>query len=298
VAETETFYSDTGWHYLVGVFDNGVQRLYKDGVLVDTANSDGAHPYDFTGRPVNIGFNSTGFYDGKIDDIKIYNYARTQAQIAWDFNRGKPVAHWRMDEATSGAANGQTIYDDSVHDNDGTANYGANLTGMTWTTGKFSGALDFDGVDDLVSIGNTLPTLTEGALEMWFNRDTSLSGYQMLFTDGGSQLEMCYSTNSLVFYVNNVGVNTASANNNGTWQHVVGVFSETGNYQKMYLNGVEVASSTYPGDATAATRYLGSRNSLYPFDGKIDDVRIYNYARTADQIMQDYNQGLAAKLGE
>ena len=32
-------------------------------------------------------------------------------------------------------------------------------------------------------------------------------------------------------------------------------------------------------------------------DGLIDDARIYNYARTADQIKQDYNEGAAVHLG-
>jgi len=35
-----------------------------------------------------------------------------------------------------------------------------------------------------------------------------------------------------------------------------------------------------------------SVKKIIPGDG------IYNYARTAEQIMQDYNQGLAAKLGD
>ena len=34
------------------------------------------------------------------------------------------------------------------------------------------------------------------------------------------------------------------------------------------------------------------------FNGLIDDARVYNYARTADQVMQDYNAGEAARLGD
>ena len=242
---------------------------------------------------------SSGYkFDGPIDDVKIYAYERTQAQIAWDYNRGKPVAHWRMNEATTGSANGQTIYDDSGNGKNGTGNYGTNATGMTWTTGKFGGALDFDGVDDYVTIGNVIPTLTEGTLEMWFKRDTSTATYQMMFTDSGSQFEMCYASNTLQFYVDNSVLSTGSANNNGVWQHVAGTFSLSGNIKKLYLNGAEVASGAYTGDATAAVRYFGSRAGSYPFDGSIDDIRVYNYARTADQVKQDYLNGAAARLGD
>lgn len=38
--------------------------------------------------------------------------------------------------------------------------------------------------------------------------------------------------------------------------------------------------------------------SVKEFSGLIDDVRIYNYARTVEQILQDYNAGAAARLGE
>ena len=41
---------------------------------------------------------STQQYQGKIDQVKLFNYARTQAQIAYDYNRGGPIAHYKFDE--------------------------------------------------------------------------------------------------------------------------------------------------------------------------------------------------------
>jgi len=45
--------------------------------------------------------------------------------------------------------------------------------------------------------------------------------------------------------------------------------------------------------------YIGdsSQGGMYNFNGSIDDVRIYNYARTPLQILEDYNEGAAAHLG-
>jgi len=34
------------------------------------------------------------------------------------------------------------------------------------------------------------------------------------------------------------------------------------------------------------------------FDGAIDDVRVYNYTRSASQVLVDYNGGFAVRLGE
>ena len=44
------------------------------------------------------------------------------------------------------------------------------------------------------------------------------------------------------------------------------------------------------------THYLAigaSDGGSEPFNGFIDELRIYNYARTAEQIKQDYNQGMS-----
>ena len=34
--------------------------------------------------------------DGYLDDLKIYDYARTPAQVAWEYNRGGPVGYWKF----------------------------------------------------------------------------------------------------------------------------------------------------------------------------------------------------------
>jgi hypothetical protein len=49
-----------------------------------------------------------------------------------------------------------------------------------------------------------------------------------------------------------------------------------------------------PPERSIAYGEIGVKN----FNGLIGDVRIYNYARTAEQILQDYNAGAAARLGD
>ena len=87
------------------------------------------------------------------------------------------------------------------------------------------------------------------------------------------------------------------------WTHFVFVFDriDTGKAYA-YVNGVrqsgEVDISSVAGSIdTAQAMNIGS---IYGWqtDGILDDVRIYNYARTAEQILQDYNAGAAARLGD
>lgn len=64
------------------------------------------------------------------------------------------------------------------------------------------------------------------------------------------------------------------SNNGNVWQHI----SITG-----------TADTTISPDLID----IGKASTNY-FLGLLDDVRIYNYARTQEQIQQDYNQGFSA----
>jgi hypothetical protein len=70
------------WHHVVGVYDGSQMRMYVDGKL------DAARPWNkgigSNDWPVYIGENAerTGrFWNGLIDDVRIYNYALKEADI-------------------------------------------------------------------------------------------------------------------------------------------------------------------------------------------------------------------------
>ena len=61
------------------------------------------------------------------------------------------------------------------------------------------------------------------------------------------------------------------------------------------INGKEdnTKNDTTGGVAFSANLSLGGHSWDRYFNGLIDDVRVYNYARTTEQIYQDYNGGLS-----
>jgi hypothetical protein len=78
------------------------------------------------------------------------------------------------------------------------------------------------------------------------------------------------------------------------WNHIAATFQA--NDARIYVNGVQVGSNTSLANLKSVTGTLRIgmySNSTY-YNGLIDDVRIYNYARTPSQILQDYNAGLSA----
>ncbi|MCD6166783.1 DUF2341 domain-containing protein, partial [bacterium] len=59
-----------------------------------------------------------------------------------------------------------------------------------------------------------------------------------------------------------------------------------------------VCTADYSGSTANDILYLGSASSTAGFfGGKIDDFRIYGYARSPDQVKIDYNAGFGIKLG-
>ena len=269
--------NDGSWHYVVATYDRSDQlKLFIDGVQdgsVDISAESGVNidnSYKFligaltetgTGNPIN-------FFPGIIDQVRVYNYARTPAQIAWSYNRGKPVGWWRLDENT-----GTTAYDASGNTNNGT------LTNMDTSTdhvaGKRNNALDFDGTNDYVDIG-TGPT-SVNAISFWIN-PTTTTEYMVNLTGTSDYIWVNAGTitatglTSPTTYVNGQVSSTLSA---GSWQHVVVTTATAENASNLDIG------------RTADANYM---------QGKLDDIRLYNYVPTNKQILDIYN-GDALRFG-
>ena len=74
--------NDGKWHHTVGVYDGNKLYLYVDGELDVSAPATGS--MDRNGWEVLIGDNAERpgrFWNGLIDDVRIYNYALTAEQI-------------------------------------------------------------------------------------------------------------------------------------------------------------------------------------------------------------------------
>lgn len=72
------------WHHVAGVFDGGVLRMYLDGAF-ETEISTGPIEYAdddlLVGCDINLG-GPGDFFDGLVDDVRIYNRILTAAEIA------------------------------------------------------------------------------------------------------------------------------------------------------------------------------------------------------------------------
>jgi beta-galactosidase len=74
--------NDGKWHHIVGVYDGNKIYLYVDGEIDVSTTTTGS--IDRNGREVLIGENAERpgrFWNGLIDDVRIYSYALSEAEI-------------------------------------------------------------------------------------------------------------------------------------------------------------------------------------------------------------------------
>jgi hypothetical protein len=295
--------SPNQWYHLVGTYDgSNLIKIYVNGVLKNTGSQQSLASSGT--KEFRIGLESAiRQWNGLIDDVRIYNRALSAEEVRYHYNRGGPVAHWKMDEGS-----GSTAYDSTENDNDGTL-YGEMATSTThgWVEGKYGSALSFDGVNDYVNCGNIVGldvadlNITIGA---WVktnvtapDTDVGMRIFTTYRASDSSRFSVGMRANKAFSYVNPAGGEFLGTSdiNDGNWHYIVTTYN--GVTQKLYVDAVEENSRNFDlvDEFFSQVDVIGAFHSTDGFwNGYIDDLRIYGYARTPEQIRQDYNAGLSA----
>jgi len=207
------------------------------------------------------------------------------------------VGHWSLNEGI-----GTTADDNSDNNNIGTLQPSCPNCPL-WATGKFSTALQFDGVDDYVDIGTGFTDTIEGsgAITAWVYRTGNTGGIFARSTGGGWPDERL-----VVFFRSDTnewgwslsggagvqnpqwGISTFPADR---WVHFSLVWD--GSSVKTYLDGNKFddrAQSEVP-EVTGVKTRIGWTEGLAGqiFNGIIDEVYIYNRALSDSEITQLYS---------
>ncbi|TAE68714.1 MAG: BspA family leucine-rich repeat surface protein [Bacteroidetes bacterium] len=160
--------------------------------------------------------------------------------------------------------------------------------------------ISFDGLNDNVNIPHN--SLYDGTnaltLEAWVYK-VNTNGVAMIHKWKTNQFTLEIYFDKLTFVLGG-GQGSISSSNNfplNQWVHCVGVFNGTQMliYENGVLTGSKAASGTIPTDAFAYDMTIGSRSETPAgyFQGNIDEVRIWNTARTQAQIRESMHLTLA-----
>ncbi len=322
------------WYHVAATYDGTIARLYVDGVQSATDSYSLSINNDTREFYIGENSQTTGRqWTGAIDEVRVYNRVLTATEISALYGAGSAkfttpsstglVGYWSMDDATS------TIVSDlSGSGNNGTMSGFSNQSTASsgWGNGKRGKALVFDGANDRVSLGqNKINTQLQGAsgvtISTWIKYDTLTSGQDdnAIFTHGinlganGSYLNLRGDVGSegKVNAIFRSGTGDPLQRKSsaiqlvaGRWYHVVSVADFPNDLSYIYIDGVlsggaqatAFTNNTYVGGtASVGTDSIGTDlDGVTPFDGAVDDVRIYKRALSAAEIAGLYRSGQVA----
>ena len=313
----------SGWNHIAISWNNSLGRynIFVNGQEpanvygASTSGNPHVHVNDFTINNLWFCRNHNNVYGKcKLREVRIWNISRTQQQIQENMyknvtgNESSLVGYWKLNEGS-----GLIAYDLTENNNHGTINgatwkyENANLPVPVSTVPGDKWALSFDGVDDYVDCIGTSSLLTgikTGTIEILVNipsipvnpdsifgfRNDSDSDFYIVILHTGNLELRCRTVNGYI------DLSPSYSDFYGKFVWIS--FVRDGVSLKGYINGIEVASRNdmYDQNWVESNNFcIGVRKPGsvdFFLKGKLSNARIWNVARTQQQIQENMYKNL------
>jgi len=253
-------------------------QVYKNGGNLSESSASWTSGWS-TSAALTMGVNSSlaGDFDGRMTEVGIWNRELTSLEVASLYNQGMPTN--LLVNRNNYQSGNPTLFNTKQ--------------------------VDFDGVDDVLNIGNpsVLNFTSDFTISMWIRSNVNTDSYNGLFTKyGGSagwdlilsagKVRMALRGTSAI----DTGGGSGSDLRDGNWHHIVAV--NTNSDIKLYLDGVLIQTQTGTWTPTTTTNdaLIGERGGIPNFDGDISQVGVWTGTLTADEVSSLYNHGLPIDL--
>ncbi|MES2516678.1 MAG: LamG domain-containing protein [Bacteroidota bacterium] len=314
------------WHQITMVYNGTALSVMVDGNFVGTKPA----VISRTKNYLNIGgkIGSTGFFKGKIDDVRIYNRPLTQTEVRATKNRSVSktenglVAYWKMDEGV-----GQKVFDNSsvptIANIYGGAKFSTDIpevynAGVSDVTGyyvidginysttesfratpirnfDFNSAVEFNAADKSYGNLTNYDIPDTATVEVLFH-PFDLKSRQTVLSKGN--LYELYVDNSKL-YLNLNGNVSDLGTIKAKYYHVAVAMDNTHGTAKVYLEGELKTTVSFTGTSNWAVGnpWLIATNSTDAITGKfytglIDEVAIYKTALPQNEIQRHFVVGI------
>ncbi|MBP8000546.1 MAG: hypothetical protein KA314_12365 [Chloroflexi bacterium] len=321
------------WTHAAATYDGTTWRLYLNGNLEATL-AVGQTPRSDSLQHAGLGtaFTSAGaaagFFAGVVDEARVWNIARTQAEIQTGLGQeivtaSGLIGRWAMNEGA-----GTAVADSSGSNINGTA-----VNVPTWVAGSpfaVPDALFLGGTNAYATFGNNATLgLAQFTLETWFRRDgaglttsTGTGGVTAipLITKGRGENDNSNVDMNYFLGLTTLGVLTADFEEgaggaspglnhpvvgttpvvNGVWYHAAATYDGTtwwlylnGNLDGTLVVGQPVRSDSIQ-HAALGSALTSTGAAAGFFNGALDEVRIWNTARSQAQIQASLNSQITS----
>jgi hypothetical protein len=280
------------WHHIAFVYDEAVPAViaYLDGVEVDRAEEFLEYILPGHDEEIYLGATRTAIgeqiFNGEIDEVAIYTHALSAEQIAEHYSASfpeeypakvvadEPKVYWRFEDDFKDEMGLYDLLPSGVRYVPGPGD-----SGNYALAGRVS---HFDALN--------LYFFESFSYEFWFNPiGLSDKSYVLFRRVGGTQQAVIYAYNAdRLEYFSEYDPNRPGAtvpNQTDRWYHAVFVYDDLVPEMRVYLDGEPVDSK--PGAAAigdGSELHIGGSDQGDNFNGYIDEVAIYDYALTEEQI--------------
>lgn len=292
-------------HFTVSYnFDTDLCELFIDGIVSNTGNTTLNNNYEGGGKTYigKLSKDNNTFFKGNLRDFRLWSKPRNSAAILTSINqslRGTEsgiMANWRLDEATGTEAKD---YIRSRH---------ATIKNAVWEISPKGSSYRINNEPLVISAGDMAFTQeNDFTIEFWF-KGSNTNAFVSLFSNGkGDSTDVnpeikwnIEKDPSGKIFVRHRGQNFEAVSTNyfdGNWHHFALVMQRATSIVA-FVDG-EQQKSTFPGDFKmfgGDKIWLGARGyqplvgpTVYDraFNGYVDEVRIWNSARTQAQVERD-----------
>ncbi len=284
--------------HIKSIYANGIEQSSDTLSINLSLNTENAHTI---GRYT---YTESQYFKGRIDEVRIWDHARTQEEILADMHTDLTgteeglVAYWNFDDGTAndGTANG---YDGSLMGD-------AVITQSDMTNINYS-FLSLDGDGDYVTLPQ-IPPQTSYSVSFWFSPsatwDSSAVDRQIIYEANGPQPDTYVQLNddgTVRYRTFTTPLNNLCSITDkwiaGAWYHITVTYDSISHIKSIYANGIEQSSDTLSINLSLNTenahtigRYTYTESQY--FKGRIDEVRIWDHARTQEEILADMHTDL------
>ncbi len=314
------------WQHVAVIYNEaaGWVKFYKNGVEYTSSLSGHSAAVKF-GIGCSQQAGPTQFFQGAIDEVRVWNVERTQTQIQNSMyselvgNEANLLAYYNFNQGTaSGSNSGVTTLTDVTGNGHNATLSNFALTGSTsnWINSTWmqppGNGLYFDGSNDFMNVpsrtspftGNADHTIEFNVLykggqtgDRWILWYGALAGDQMEVI--GYNGETGKIKDHHVSFGNDITATTAAIVPN-RWTHVALVYTGSSRTMAVYINGTFVETFNYVSNLAIPANsqlQLGTYASIadgvnFSCHMVLDEVRIWNVARTQSQIQATMNTEL------
>ena len=314
------------WHQVTMIYNGSAMSIMVDGEFIGTKPASISRESNYLNIGSKIG--DGGFFQGKIDDIRVYNRPLSQTEVNNTKNRSVSksedglVSYWKMDEGVGAKVFDNTtiptnanIYGGATFSSDKPEVYSAGVTDVTGyyvidginysqnegfratpiKNFEFNSAIEFNAADKSYGNLTDFDMPDTATVEVLFH-PFDLKSRQTVLSKGS--LYELYVDNGKLYLNLNGNLSDLGAIK-AQYYHVAVAMDNTHGVAKVYLEGELSATVSFSGTSNWANGnpWLLATNSTNATTGKfytglVDEVAIYKTALPQNQIQEHFVVGI------